>query len=111
MKDLKRHYRENYEKLRQVKISIADAQNNVDGMKQQIVLEFERWYLDEFEMPATSNTSDHQTTMITYAGGLTDNNGGEGLIADEEAETYLRAKKHVDTLHRAKKQMKAIQRK
>lgn len=33
MKDLKRHYRENYEKLRQVKISIADAQNNVDGMK------------------------------------------------------------------------------
>jgi len=33
MKDLKKSYRENYDKLRQSKISISDSQNNVDGMK------------------------------------------------------------------------------
>lgn len=49
MKDLKRSYRDQYEKLRQVKVAIQDAQNNVDSMKQQIVIDFERWYSEEFE--------------------------------------------------------------
>lgn len=33
LKDLKRGYRDQYEKLRQVKVAINDAQSNVDSMK------------------------------------------------------------------------------
>lgn len=33
LKDLKRSYRDQYEKLRQVKVAINDAQGNVDSMK------------------------------------------------------------------------------
>lgn len=47
-----------------------------------------------------------QSTLLTYGGGG-EEQPGERLV-DEEAEAYLRAKRHVDTLHRAKKQEKMI---
>ena len=50
MKDLKKNYRDNYDKLKQAKVAIVDAQGNIDGMKQQIVFDFERWYSEEFEL-------------------------------------------------------------
>lgn len=97
MKDLKRSYREDYEKLKQAKVAIADAQGNIDGMKQQIVLDFERWYAEEFE------TGADQSTVVTYQGGATMTAAAPEEMADEEADAYMRAKRHVDTLHRAKK--------
>jgi hypothetical protein len=66
------------------------------------VFDFERWYGEEFEGPAIGEMS---STLLTYQG-----NGGAGAMAtdggdmgDEEAEAYLRAKRNVDTLHKAKK--------
>jgi kinesin family protein 6/9 len=67
MKDLKRSYRDQYEKLRQVKLSINDAQNNVDSMKLQIVIDFERWYSDEFESSIPGDNGIQQTYMGTTA--------------------------------------------
>jgi kinesin family member 6/9 len=63
MKDLKRNYRDTYEKLRQVKTQIADSQSNIDNMKQQIVVDFERWYTDEFDVPM--NGGDHTFNVST----------------------------------------------
>jgi hypothetical protein len=100
MKDLKRSYRENYDRLKQSKIAIADAQQNIDGMKQQIVLDFERWYLEEFE--PSSGDQPLSTTLLTYPG----SQGAAEDLADEEADAYLKAKRNVDTLHRAKKMEK-----
>ncbi len=101
MKDLKRSYRDQYEKLRQVKVAIQDAQSNVDNMKQQIVIDFERWYNEEFE-----NSGDSTVIQQTYMGTTNVTQGGDDAF-DDDAETYLRAKRHIDTLHRAKKYEKA----
>jgi hypothetical protein len=34
MKDLKKNYRENYDKLKNLKVEVNDIQSNIDGMKQ-----------------------------------------------------------------------------
>jgi hypothetical protein len=64
-KDLKRSYRDQYEKLRQVKVSINDAQENVDNLKQQLVVDFERWYREEFESTLPGDNGIQQTYMGT----------------------------------------------
>lgn len=67
MKDLKKAYRETYEKLKQVKVAIQDAQMNIDGMKHQMVIEFERWYSEEFEVsPEQMQQQMLQNTIATY---------------------------------------------
>jgi hypothetical protein len=33
-KNLKRNYRDDFDKLKQAKVAIADATNNIEGMKQ-----------------------------------------------------------------------------
>ncbi len=101
MKDLKRSYRDTYEKLRQVKNQIVDSQNNIDNMKQQIVVDFERWYAEEFEVPAYGG--DHTFNASTVLTNKIDTHGAGDEMADEDAETFLRAKRNIDTLHRAKK--------
>lgn len=105
LKDLKRSYREHYDRLKQAKVTIADAQANVDGMKQQMVLDFERWYSEEFDVG--DGLDGVGSTLMTYGAGggtmLPNATGDEVGMADEEAEAYLRAKRNVDTLHRAKK--------
>jgi len=91
MKDLKRGYREEFDKLKQAKIAIADAQTAIDQSKQQLVFDFERWYSEEFEptdaKPLSFDTPEQQVEAVL----------------DDEAEAYLKAKRHVDQLHRAKK--------
>ena len=72
MKDLKRGYREHYDKLKQAKGSIADAQTNIDAMKQQIVFEFERWYSEEFEPNPADQMGVNHSTLLTYQGGTTE---------------------------------------
>ena len=53
MKDLKKNYRDNYDKLKNLKVEINDIQTNIDNMKQQLLYNFEQWYIEEFEqMPA-----------------------------------------------------------
>jgi len=91
MKDLKRGYREDFDRLKQAKLAIADAQTAIDQSKQQIVYDFERWYGEQFE-PIEARplrVDDHELQQEP--------------VVDEEAEAYLKAKRQVDTLHRAKK--------
>ena len=44
MKDLKKNYKDNYDKFKNLKVEINDLQTNVDGSKQQLILNFEQWY-------------------------------------------------------------------
>ena len=101
MKDLKRNYRDTYEKLRQVKNYIPDTQNNIDNMKQQIVVDFEHWYSEEFDVPAHGEPNTFMASTVLTNKIDTHMPGDE--MADEDAETFLRAKRHIDTLHKAKK--------
>lgn len=94
MKDMKRAYREDYERLRAAKGAIADAQANIDGTKQQIVVAFEQWHAEEFE-----DGGQEEPLNLHGAAGA---QAAEEL-PDEEADAYLSAKRNVDTLHRAKK--------
>lgn len=72
-------------------MAIADAQTAIDQSKQQIVYDFERWYAEQFEPSEAKplRVEDHELQ--------------QDPVVDEEAEAYLKAKRHVDTLHRAKK--------
>ena len=49
MKDLKKDYREKYDRLKNLKVEISDIETNIDNMKQQLILNFENWYAEEFE--------------------------------------------------------------
>lgn len=49
MKDLKKNYRENYDKLKNHKVEVNDIQGHIDNMKQQLIVNFENWYIEEFE--------------------------------------------------------------
>jgi hypothetical protein len=44
MKELKRIYRENFEKLREAKAQVFYIQQTIDSLKQSLVGAFEDWY-------------------------------------------------------------------
>lgn len=61
MKDLKKNYRENYDKLKNYKQEVNDNEINIDNLKQQLIFNFETWYSEEFEK------SDDVNNDETYA--------------------------------------------
>jgi chromosome segregation ATPase len=50
MKDLKKNYREHYDKLKNLKGEVNDIQSNIDSLKQQLIMNFENWYGEEFDV-------------------------------------------------------------
>jgi kinesin family protein 6/9 len=63
MKDLKKNYRENYDKLKNLKSEVNDVQNNIDACKQQLIANFEQWYQEEFEVGAEGDESEYNQTV------------------------------------------------
>ena len=49
MKELKRIYRENFEKLRESKAQVFYIQQSIDSLKQSLVGAFEDWYTQNFD--------------------------------------------------------------
>ena len=49
MKDLKRNYKDNYDKLKNMKTDSADVQRDIDMVKGQLIVNFEQWYSENFE--------------------------------------------------------------
>lgn len=125
MKDLKRDYRDNFSKLKGLKSDINSLQNNINTCKEQMIIQFENWYADEFEAPgldqlpkaqinmdqvikegtADGSTKDVQDTTPMYEGKPP---GTQDQFEDEDAAVYRRAKAAVDELHRARKFEKSI---
>lgn len=52
MKDLKKNYRENFDKLKNLKVETNELRDKIDNMKSQLINSFEQWYSDEFEVPS-----------------------------------------------------------
>lgn len=52
MKDLKKTYRDNFNKLKEEKRQYSEAQRQIDLVKEQLISQFELWYAEEFELPA-----------------------------------------------------------
>ncbi len=69
-------------------------------MKQEIVVDFERWYSEEFDVPSHADHTFNASTVLTNK--IDTHAPGDDMV-DEDAETFIRAKKHIDTLHKAKK--------
>ena len=49
MKEQKKHYRESYEQLKQVKTEANFIEASIDKLKSQLVTCFESWYASTFE--------------------------------------------------------------
>ena len=76
-----------------------------------MILNFEAWYAEEFEQAAQGTLMDetynqtlkqHYQQVSTYKGESMNMGLGEEEV-DEDAMAFIRAKKKVDTLHKAKK--------
>lgn len=114
MKDLKRSYRDNFDKLKSLKVEVSDIQANIDNTKQQLIYNFENWYLLEFEPGAEGGELSYAEEGETVIGGFkaSAKTGafqpykGDSLVGedvDDDAMAFIRAKKKVDSLHKAKK--------
>ena len=51
LKDLKRDYRENFAKLKEYKADIQVIAQNVNTSKENMIIKFEQWYQEEFDIP------------------------------------------------------------
>ncbi len=104
MKDMKKHYKETFEKLKALKGDVSDIQLNIDNLKQQLIVSFENWFAEEFEPPQEGAYD--ESIMIGGAATKTAFKGFEQPAEEEidsDALAFIRAKKKVDTLHKAKR--------
>ena len=53
MKDLKKSYRDSFNALKEEKRQYSEAQKQIDLIKEQLISQFEVWYAEEFETPAS----------------------------------------------------------
>ena len=110
LKDLKKDYRENFAKLKEYKSDIQVIAQNVNTSKEQMIIKFELWYQEEFDIPVDKVGVSHP--IDTDLGDGTDvrmnllsqghessksthqvvNLEQEDQIEDEDAATYRRAK-------------------
>lgn len=100
MKGHKNDYKEKFSKLKDAKSEYNDAQMEGDMMKERLVSSFENWYISEFDVPVQGGG-----LMMEDEANLSSQEwlgGPEGNV-DAEQETFMRAKKKVEILNRARK--------
>ena len=101
-KDLKKGYRAECDKVKNLKVDVQDLQNNIESTKQQLIVAFEQWYQENFEdqggqLEVTQSEGfDREEPTETFKGEVVEE-------IDEEAGSFKRAKKKVHDLHKAKK--------
>jgi len=128
MKDLKRQYRDLYSKLRDCRSEMTYSQQAIDSNKQRLVGEFEEWYADTFAeegtgvsalegMGSARGTMEHskQTSGANSPQKLVrdpemdedlneeDGEEREGVDIDNNALAYIRSRKNVLNLAKARK--------
>ena len=106
MKDSKKQYRDSFANLKDMKIDLANNQRKIDVVKEQLISGFEEWYQSEFEVPDSFMQSGFDANIqneYKAAANEIDSN-----TLDEDQATFMRAKKKVDTLAKAKRLEKQI---
>ena len=104
MKELKREYRDNFNKLKAYKQELRSLQENIDVSKEQLIFQFENWYNEEFEhgtdQPPVKelNMAQIEHERVKLISGSGDSHSSKGWvmkkeeIEDEDAAVYRRAK-------------------
>ena len=112
MKDLKKSYRDSFNRLKAFKSEFSDAQTQIDLIKQRLISEFEGWYAIEFEQPEAAQTQAYNANLQDELANQKTSDSLFGVAGDQEdeAQTFMRAKKKVETLHRARKMEKTVRR-
>jgi hypothetical protein len=100
MKGHKNDYKEKFNLLKNAKAEYNDAQMEGDMMKERLVSSFENWYIAEFDVPVQGGG-----LMIEDEANLSSQEwlGGTEANVDAEQDTFMRAKKKVEILNRARK--------
>lgn len=105
LKDLKKTYREKYDDLKKIKDEVNNISLAIDQSKQKLIYDFEGWYGER--LTSTQNVkSASRLPQIESTIHTAEMNRIEE--SDPDAMAYIRAKKNVDTIHKAKKQMATI---
>ena len=109
MKDLKKTYRDNFNVLKGEKREFSETQQQIDMNKEQLIAQFETWYATEFEVPGAGLDASYlqnlQQEMKVENKELSVFGGSE---QDEEQALFMRTKKKVEVLNRAKKLEKSM---
>ena len=110
LKDLKKEYRDLFGNLKTYKEDHHDAQQQIDIYKDKLLVQFEQWYQEEFESAAYAQEQTVQMGQEHTLGatGMDFSGNNFAQAADDEQNVFRRAKRNVDTLHRARKMEKAI---
>ena len=105
MKDLKKIYRDNFAELKNYKTEFAEGQRQIDTIKEQLISAFEEWYAVEFDVPAAGLDNTYNQNLQAEALQATQTNDPifGGNQEDDDQQTFMRAKKKIEVLHRAKR--------
>lgn len=125
MKELKRSYRESFDQLKNLRGEVFYIQQSIDTLKQQLVGAYEDWYQATFDLEedgSYNNTKSQKALQQSTKqvptlqqvfrddgvgadedqGGLRRSDGEDGGV-DNDALAFIRAKRKVNDLHKAKK--------
>lgn len=107
LKELKRGYREKYEILNSIKSDINMISQNLEQTRTTMLAEFEDWIMQKYgEIPGNvANMDSNQEASRPAAAELADEE------EDLDAIAYIKAKRNVSNLHKAKKQLLTIKHK
>ena len=110
MKDLKKIYRDSFQKLKSLKLSYSDNQSQIDVTKELLISKFEQWYASEFDVPSFELENAYNAAQQTESKDMmkADSVFGGSNQEDEDQQTFMRAKRKVETLARAKRDDRRI---
>eukprot|EP01022_Parablepharisma_sp_SALTPOND_P024934 TRINITY_DN562_c0_g1_i1.p25 TRINITY_DN562_c0_g1~~TRINITY_DN562_c0_g1_i1.p25 ORF type:complete len:235 (+),score=57.25 TRINITY_DN562_c0_g1_i1:25798-26502(+) len=103
LKDHKKVYKQNYDEYHAMKSDVLIIKQNIDQLKQQLILSFDDWY-DKTYGPYLGMSNQGSTLLQFQMEG--ESKEYEQKLEEEidpEALAYIRAKKKVETTHKAKK--------
>lgn len=111
MKDMKKMYRDCFGKLKTQKSNYADVLAQIDVIKERLISDFENWYASEFDVPdqMLENTYNQNLQNDLKANKADSVFGGSNAANEEDdQDVFMRAKRKVDVLARAKRNEKKI---
>mmetsp|Transcript_8117 Transcript_8117/g.15977 ORF Transcript_8117/g.15977 Transcript_8117/m.15977 type:complete len:608 (+) Transcript_8117:349-2172(+) len=97
MKDLKHNYRATYASLQTLKQENQRLGQAIEQGRNRLVAEFEAWYEEKFGARVSFKVPDVKPEVAKVDEDV-----------DSDALAYIKAKKNVETLHRAKKQLSTV---
>lgn len=100
MRDLKKQYRVKYDNIKVIKDELTNINRDIEFLRDKTITEFERWYENKYGYLPVVREENRPGVKIIQEKSHED--------LDQDALAYIKAKKNVQTLHKAKKTLGAI---